>query len=337
MSITSSPDDSARTLWIGAQSNVAVKNIAEKLVSLKFHQFKILVSKDFHYDWHEHLYEEIEKHVIRSDRFNKDLTMTSGTLIGVRVILCTLSMFSNDKLSELMRMVPVQTIIFDEASQIEVGDYLSILHRFRRTLEKLVFIGDDKQYRMPTIIGGFISKQMYKGKLKSKHKITDSSACFFVDVNGDETTMGHSWMNEKENATVVRLARFFNEKKQSYRIVTPYDGQRSLIEKTLKSAKIPWENKCFNVDAFQGNEDDHIIISLVRTKKIGFLKNVRRTNVMLSRCKRSMVICTNRPFISETARDTLPGKLARSLGQDNWLNEKDILNGRMGALTSILI
>jgi regulator of nonsense transcripts 1 len=40
------------TVWLTAQSNVAVKNIAEKLVAVGFMDFKIIVSKDFHYDWY---------------------------------------------------------------------------------------------------------------------------------------------------------------------------------------------------------------------------------------------------------------------------------------------
>ena len=43
------------------------------------------------------------------------------------------------------KIVPVQTIIIDEASQIEAGDYLPILARYKMTLRKMVFIGDDKQ------------------------------------------------------------------------------------------------------------------------------------------------------------------------------------------------
>ena len=43
--------DHERFVWIAAQSNVAVKNIAEKLCDVGFHDFKILVSKDFHFDW----------------------------------------------------------------------------------------------------------------------------------------------------------------------------------------------------------------------------------------------------------------------------------------------
>jgi regulator of nonsense transcripts 1 len=39
-------------IWLIAQSNVAVKNIAEKLAASAFLDFKILVSKDFHFDWY---------------------------------------------------------------------------------------------------------------------------------------------------------------------------------------------------------------------------------------------------------------------------------------------
>lgn len=38
-------------VYIVAQSNVAVKNIAEKLVDIKFEEFKLLVSEEFHYEW----------------------------------------------------------------------------------------------------------------------------------------------------------------------------------------------------------------------------------------------------------------------------------------------
>jgi regulator of nonsense transcripts 1 len=38
-------------IWLVAQSNVAVKNIAEKLMDVGFLDWKLLVSKDFHYEW----------------------------------------------------------------------------------------------------------------------------------------------------------------------------------------------------------------------------------------------------------------------------------------------
>lgn len=38
-------------IWLMAQSNVAVKNIAEKLAKFEFFDFKLLVSSSFHYEW----------------------------------------------------------------------------------------------------------------------------------------------------------------------------------------------------------------------------------------------------------------------------------------------
>ena len=38
-------------IWLVAQSNVAVKNIALKLLSVGFQDWKILVAKEFHNGW----------------------------------------------------------------------------------------------------------------------------------------------------------------------------------------------------------------------------------------------------------------------------------------------
>ena len=45
----------------------------------------------------------------------------------------------------ITRLVPLETVLVDEASQIEIGDYLPMLSRFGQDIRKLAFIGDDKQ------------------------------------------------------------------------------------------------------------------------------------------------------------------------------------------------
>ncbi|KAJ7678927.1 AAA domain-containing protein, partial [Mycena polygramma] len=317
-SINASPARN-RTIWLVAQSNVAVKNIAEKLASVDFLDFKLVVSKDFHYDWHEHLYEKINPNLIRSDTLIDDLVATERLLLGSKVILCTLSMVSNNRISTITRLVPLQTVIVDEASQVEIGNYLPMIERFSTTLRKLVFIGDDKQYRMPTQLGTFIGKHVYNNKLKTVHP-HKSPCCRFLDVKkSKETQKGVSWINEAEVWAAIREARKCANKGRSYRIITPYDAQRGKIEDALKSEKIPWEDRVFCVDSFQGrNEDDYIILSIVRTEKIGFLAEQRRVNVMLSRCKMELTICTSRAFVENTAKDTLVGLLASSMGGGAW-------------------
>jgi hypothetical protein len=56
-------------------------------------------------------------------------------------------MISNQKLQDrgFTQAVPVIKVIIDEASQIEVGQYVPLFKSFGNTLRKLCFIGDDKQ------------------------------------------------------------------------------------------------------------------------------------------------------------------------------------------------
>ena len=125
--------------------------------------------------------------------------------------------------------------------------------------------------RMPMPIGDFISRRVYANRLKSQHSIHDRSSCRFVDIKqGKEVRVGHSFkvcsytflssflvriyvrQNVEEANYVVRIAKAFHKQGKPYRIITPYDGQRSYIENLLKSGNIPWEDRCFNVDSFQG-------------------------------------------------------------------------------------
>ena len=72
-----------------------------------------------------------------------------------------------------------------------------------------------------------------------------------------------------------------------------------------------------------GNEEDYIIVSVVRSREIGFLKNLRRTNVMLSRCKRGMFIFSSEQFLTGPGAKTLVGTLLQKIG-GSWLTEDDI-------------
>lgn len=96
---------------------------------------------------HEHLYHKVESKIIRSDEFADDIVGMERLLGGAQVILCTLSMFSNPRLQRTgcTRIVPVHTVIVDEASQIGLGDYFPLWSKFGENMKKMVFIGDDKQ------------------------------------------------------------------------------------------------------------------------------------------------------------------------------------------------
>jgi len=87
--------------------------------------------------------------MIESDDFGDTLLENERLISGSRVILCTTSMLSGSRLTKcgFPKIIPVRTVIIDEASQIEAGDYLPILVKYKTTLRKIIFIGDDKQCR----------------------------------------------------------------------------------------------------------------------------------------------------------------------------------------------
>ncbi|KAJ7301944.1 AAA domain-containing protein, partial [Mycena albidolilacea] len=93
-------------------------------------------------------------------------------------------------------------------------------------------------------------------------------------------------------------------------VITPYDAQRAAIERQLKAENLP-HNAIFNVDSFQGNEADYVVVSVVRTDAPGFLRSLSRMNVMLTRARKGMVIVTSSSFLRSQGAQTLLGRLAR--------------------------
>ena len=69
-----------------------------------------------------------------------------------------------------------------------------------------------------------------------------------------------------------------------HQILSAYDAHRHELEAQLKHA-LPdaYEDRVFNVDTFQGREEDVILVSLARTSGPGFMRDDRRVNVMLTR------------------------------------------------------
>ncbi|EJD41096.1 hypothetical protein AURDEDRAFT_138789 [Auricularia subglabra TFB-10046 SS5] len=293
-------------IWTQSPTAVPLLNIASKLGEVNFQGFKLLVSHEFHFDWHEELYEDLESNVIRSDGFAKLVPMAVERLLaGSRVILCTISMLSNPSMQNagFMDVVPVENILVDEASQIDIGNYLHVAHAFRSTLRRLVFVGDDKQ-------------PSFSPCTTSLH-VVPASLSTFILVQKPESA-GLSIQNQLETG------------KRDFRIITPYDAQRKVLEDKLKATDVRWEDTVFCVDSFQGNEADYIIVSLVRTKKPGFMTNTRRTNVMLTRCKKGVYVCAKRAFLqSPAAKDTLVGKMAKEWGSSGWIRTADVVNGRI--------
>ncbi|KAK6501069.1 hypothetical protein TWF481_008919 [Arthrobotrys musiformis] len=78
-------------------------------------------------------------------------------------------------------------------------------------------------------------------------------------------------------------------------ILSSYSGQRALIRDIInhRCAKNPLFGTPAHVttiDKFQGEQNDYIIVSLVRTKRVGYLRDMRRLTVALSRARLGLYI-----------------------------------------------
>ena len=75
---------------------------------------------------------------------------------------------------------------------------------------------------------------------------------------------------------------------RSISIITPYNGQKELLceiynEKCTWNAMFNGIGKISTVDKYQGQHNDYVIMSLVRSKNVGYLKDIRRIMVGISR------------------------------------------------------
>ncbi|KAI9786178.1 MAG: hypothetical protein M1839_007588 [Geoglossum umbratile] len=101
-------------------------------------------------------------------------------------------------------------------------------------------------------------------------------------------------------------------------ILTTYAGQRSLIKDVLnhRCAK----NRFFGlpkvvttVDKYQGEQNDYVILSLTRTRRVGYLRDIRRLTVALSRARLGLYILGRREVFESCyeLRDAFGRLLAR--------------------------
>ncbi|KAJ7691104.1 AAA domain-containing protein, partial [Mycena olivaceomarginata] len=117
--------------------------------------------------------------------------------------------------------------------------------------------------------------------------------------------------NPEEIQTICHLVRRYAQSGRKFCVITPYDAQRAAIERQLEAEDLP-HNAVYNVDSFQGNEADYVLVSVVRTEAAGFLRSLNRMNVMLTRAKKGMVIVTSSLFLrSGDGARTLLGRLAQ--------------------------
>ena len=158
------------------------------------------------------------------------------------------------------------------------------------------------QHRMRPEISQMVSNLFYQGSLLD-HEITQSRPSvkgmkhnvYFVNHNEYENSNPDlvnlkSYSNEHEAAFLASLCNYLIQqgyKSEQITIITPYVGQLLELRSQLKNKAIT-PARVVTLDNYQGEENDIILLSLVRgnkVNKIGFLKSENRICVALSRAK----------------------------------------------------
>ncbi|CAD7962982.1 unnamed protein product [Amoebophrya sp. A25] len=115
---------------------------------------------------------------------------------------------------------------------------------------------------------------------------------------GETTPMPYYFQNEGEAEYAVALfmfMRLLGYPAGSISILTTYNGQKALIKDVIQkrcawNPLYGWPKQITTVDKYQGQQNDYIILSLVRTSTVGHLRDVRRLVVAMSRSKLGLYV-----------------------------------------------
>ena len=184
----------------------------------------------------------------------------------------------------------------------------------------------DVQYRMNRDIMEFSSRQFYHGQLKADPSVADrvvspiDKPLMWVDTSqcdfGEQQSRSLSHSNHEEAKLLMKTLMDYVKligmehllrEQVDFGIISPYKAQVRLLRKYMRNNKMlkPLRHQITinTVDGFQGQERDVILISMVRDNdsgNIGFLNDLRRMNVAITRAKMKLIVFGNAETMSKT-------------------------------------
>lgn len=202
------------------------------------------------------------------------------------------------------------TVVSPEA--LKGGLNISLFERLMDQLEDTASVQLTLQYRMHEAIMGFSNRALYEGKLQAHPSVAAHvlSELAGVQANSDMDiaiefidSAGAGWSEELEPGGESRRnpqeAQCVAEQVQALAqaglplcdiaVITPYAAQARLLRTLLADEQLEIDS----VDGFQGREKQAVLISLVRSNaeaELGFVADVRRINVALTRARRKLII-----------------------------------------------
>ena len=167
------------------------------------------------------------------------------------------------------------------------------------------------QYRMNDQILGFPNQVFYNNLLISDctnknhsigtDKIDSNVHIIFIDTVGADfvetrADNDQSIYNEQEGILLFKIFSTYYSKdlNLSFGILSPYKAQVNFLEELFsKNESLLSSIEINTIDSFQGREKDCIFISLTRSNdssEIGFLSDLKRMNVAMTRAKKELII-----------------------------------------------
>jgi ATP-dependent RNA/DNA helicase IGHMBP2 len=182
----------------------------------------------------------------------------------------------------------------------------------------------EEQYRMNELIMGYSSTTFYGDKLKAHASVashvlfSNDNPLVFVDTAGcgfDEKTEHTSTYNPEEAAFLFKhLTQLVSALDDHYEpnnfptigIISPYRLQIDTLKEQFVNAPDlqPYGHKIAinTIDSFQGQERDIVYISMTRSNaenNIGFLSDIRRMNVAMTRARKKLVVIGDSATLSQ--------------------------------------
>ncbi len=168
------------------------------------------------------------------------------------------------------------------------------------------------QYRMHESIMRFSSDQFYEGKLIADESVRQHTAAELPNVEATEFTsvplvyvdtagagFAEDWnelLESRENLGEAKLVVKLMQKllaagidPRRLALITPYVAQVKMLKSLVKVPGL----EIGSVDGFQGREKEAVLVSLVRSNEsgeVGFLSDVRRMNVAMTRARRLLIV-----------------------------------------------
>ncbi|GAA2206781.1 hypothetical protein GCM10009850_022390 [Nonomuraea monospora] len=171
------------------------------------------------------------------------------------------------------------------------------------------------QRRMPREIADFISAAFYGGILQTNHPGGGQDPIFsspfaMIDTSdlpsaqrreGSPPGDKKSYRNEAEAGLIARLVTAYAPRYKDWAVIVPYKAQAELIRAKL-GARADVAEHIDTVDSFQGGERDLIVYGFTRSndqRRIGFLKELRRLNVAISRARAQLIVVGDATTLSQ--------------------------------------